>query len=162
MMCRARAQCTCNHGSSQSVTAQLCRCEMANLVCPLCVTPQFSSLAKLLHHIRVTHADANSFNIHCTLQGCCRTFTSFKSYQTHIYRYHNVSQSSCLQSTVSPVEEGNSDFGPAVTSDSEDLDTNASDSAMCDETVDLKAAATWILKIRVPSHSLLSNGLHYS
>ena len=94
---------------------------MANLVCPLCVTPPFGSVAKLLRHIRVTHADADSFIIQCTLQGCCRTFKSFKSYQTHIYRHHNTFQGSRVEQLTTPAAE--EDFSTAEYSDNEEQDS---------------------------------------
>lgn len=63
---------------------------MVNLVCPLCASPLFSTLTKLLRHIHIIHADDTSLSIQCNLQGCSRTFKKFKTYQTHIYTYHNT------------------------------------------------------------------------
>ena len=140
---------------------------MARFVCPLCVTPQFSTLSKLLRHIRVTHADANSFSIQCTLQGCCRTFRSFKSYQSHIYSHHNTVQSLHLEQSDVPAFENESDDLYSVCSDSEEIEKDAE----CDSTPGensvvkspalvfitcvyytftqlQRAAATWILKTR--------------
>ena len=77
---------------------------MADIVCPLCENPPFSTLPKHLRHIRVTHADAETFNIQCTLQGCCRTFRSFKSYRIHIYRHHKTSQNSVLDVASTPAQ----------------------------------------------------------
>ena len=60
------------------------------VVCPLCASPPFRTLSKLLRHIRIIHADTASFNIQCNLQGCSRTFKNFKTYQTHIHTYHDT------------------------------------------------------------------------
>lgn len=79
---------------------------MANIVCPLCDTPPFSTLRKLLRHIRLTHADSEAFNVQCTLQGCRRTFRSFNAYRIHIYRRHQSSQPLALDVPSAPVQDG--------------------------------------------------------
>ena len=109
---------------------------MANPVCPLCVTPPFSTVAKILRHIRVTHADADSFNIQCTLQGCCRTFRSFLTYRTHIYRHHrhSLTQGPC-QGEPTMEEEEDESITDLSLLDSEDgcLHAAADLDSQCDE-----------------------------
>ena len=61
------------------------------IVCPLCSSPPFLSLPKVLRHIHISHADDSSFSVQCNLQGCCQTFRNLKTYETHIYTFHNIS-----------------------------------------------------------------------
>ena len=74
------------------------------MVSPLCASPPFSTLNGLLRHIRVIHTDDTSFNIQCNLQGCSRTF---KTYRTHIYTYHNTTslELTSEQCGLEPMEE---------------------------------------------------------
>ena len=93
---------------------------MVNLVCPLCAGPPFSSLAKLLRHVRVTHSDASSFSIQCTLQDCCRTFKSFKSYRRHIYTYHNTMSLDEPSALGSEEDNGREDYHGSLGDPNED------------------------------------------
>ena len=109
---------------------------MVNLVCPLCVTPPFGTVGMLLRHIRITHADSDNFCIQCTLQGCCRTFRSFLSYRTHIYRHHrhSLTQDPCQEEPTveQEVEETTTGLGVLESTESDDVFLHTStDSTTC-------------------------------
>lgn len=59
-------------------------------VCPNCAIPPFRTLKKLLRHIRLSHSDQECFRIQCNLQGCNRTFRNLRTFENHIYGYHDV------------------------------------------------------------------------
>ena len=52
----------------------------------------FLTLKPLLRHIRLSHSDQECFTIQCNFQGCCRTFQNLRTFENHIYAYHNVSE----------------------------------------------------------------------
>ena len=51
---------------------------------------QFPTLKKLLQHIRLSHSDEELFSIQCSFQGCCRSFNNLRTFQNHVYAYHDV------------------------------------------------------------------------
>ena len=60
------------------------------LICPCCAVSSFQTLKKLLRHIRLSHSDQENFTIDCKFQGCNRTFRKLRSFENHIYAYHDV------------------------------------------------------------------------
>ena len=58
--------------------------------CPNCSLSVFPTLKVLLRHIHLLHADQECFTIRCDFQGCSRTFTNLRSFENHIYTYHDI------------------------------------------------------------------------
>ena len=68
--------------------------------CPNCAISQFPTLRKLLRHIRLSHSDQENFRIACNLQGCSRTFQSLRTFENHVYAYHDVNSVTSTQTEV--------------------------------------------------------------
>ena len=85
------------------------------LTCPLCASPPLANLKKLLKHIRFLHADHEPFSIQCNLQGCKRTFRRLKTYENHIYTYHDLTTLEAIKSQNST--EGTESYSDPGTDD---------------------------------------------
>ena len=87
--------------------------------CPNCGIAQFQTLKKLLRHIRLSHADQESFSIQCSFEGCKRTFRNLRTFENHIYGFHNVNTSTAheTEENVLPGE-----FSDVDTDDEDDTE----------------------------------------
>ena len=59
------------------------------LTCPCCGLSCFRTLKQLLRHIRITHSFQENFS-QCKFEGCARTFRCLRTFERHIYDFHNV------------------------------------------------------------------------
>ena len=66
--------------------------------CPFC---NFCSpdIPKWFSHIRLSHASQDSFFVRCSIGNCVNVYTSFSSWNTHVYRHHR--DEVCKQPTSS-------------------------------------------------------------
>ena len=55
--------------------------------CPLCAFVA-ATLALILSHLRLVHANDPDFNVTCGISGCVRTFKKFRALYQHVYRNH--------------------------------------------------------------------------
>ena len=135
---------------------------MSPLVCPLCGEQSEPTMTKLLHHIRLFHAEEPNFSITCSLQGCQKQFKNYYTFRNHLYAFHSHHSGSftSLSSPNDPTDPYESDNNDQMDghgndfeeSDSDDQDesnsiSNYSSSAVSAQSIQ-KAAATWILKVR--------------
>ena len=79
------------------------------LICPCCAVSSFSTLKQLLRHVRLTHSDQDDFTIQCNFQGCSRTFRNLRTFENHIYMYHDVNETRCHDNAIEQEEHGNSE-----------------------------------------------------
>ena len=107
--------------------------------CSLCHSFASPNFEAVLRHIGSIHSFEPNFRITCGVDGCPRTYTSYRSYRKHILKKHGSwikeSDSGCHR------EEENEDF---------DLNNNSPQSSFC-ETVEKPAmydAALFILKAK--------------
>lgn len=61
--------------------ASALRCSSCSFIAP--------SEVLLLSHIRLVHSMDPNFSIQCTLEGCARTFTNFRTYQNHLLTHRS-------------------------------------------------------------------------
>lgn len=55
------------------------------------------NLTDFLKHVQLFHSHQPGFSITCGLDGCLRSFSSFKSFRNHVYSYHGGDSSLELQ-----------------------------------------------------------------
>ena len=117
---------------------------MSTLVCPYCSGEFFApSEELLLSHVRLVHSCEPGFTIQCSLNGCSRTFSSFKSYQNHRRQKHaNYSVDEVSQPTPEPSE----DFSELC--DGSDVYSEANITNLPPREEITSFAAKWILKTR--------------
>ena len=88
---------------------------MPRLICPLC-PPEMTvnlnmNLTEFLKHVQLFHSHQPSFSITCGLNGCLRSFSSFRSFRNHVYSYHGGESSLDLQQTADSGNGGIGDIG---------------------------------------------------
>ncbi len=148
-------------GSSSMQTASMSsRCSIVSpLVCPLCGEQSEPTMTKLLHHIRLFHAEEPNFRITCSLQGCQKQFKNYYTFRNHLYAFHShhsesFTSFSSPNEPTDPYESDNNDQLDDNESDFEESDqdesndSNSSSAVSAQSTMIQKAAATWILKVR--------------
>ena len=67
-------------------------------ICPCCAISSFSTLKELLRHVCLAHSDQDDFMIQCNFQGCSRTFRKLRTFENHIYAFHDVNEGSSSHS----------------------------------------------------------------
>ena len=105
------------------------------------------SEALLLTHIRVTHSSDPGFSIQCSVSGCSRTFTNFRTFQNHRLTHRGKESESGDGTTLDENADTEGDFNSSIAvahgPTSDDMQS---------------FAAKWILKIR-ESRSLTRNAM---
>ena len=112
---------------------------MAKFVCPYCPEDEFiaPSWTLLLTHIRLVHSLDPNVSIQCSIDGCSRTFTNFRTYQNHQRTYHSIITNSSDQSVS---DHDNQEFWN--TDSNLEMYTSSLETA-----VDMRSfSARWILK----------------
>ena len=112
---------------------------MPSFLCPYC-PEEYSAPSEelLLSHIRIVHATDPNFSIQCSLNGCERTFTNFRTYQNH--RLTHRSEALNVPSTET---EDTGESGGLTSMDASPLPL------VSPTTTDMQSfAAKWILKTR--------------
>ena len=91
--------------------------------CPFC-TIRSPDIPKWFSHIRLSHASQDVFFVRCNISNCVNVYTSFSSWNTHVYRHHRdevckqLTFSGDLTSTNSPGD--NQTTTTAITIDQEE------------------------------------------
>ena len=143
--------------------------EMATnrLDCPPCYEFSGKSIAELLRHVRLFHADVRPFSIRCNL-GCGRErlFTNFFTFRDHVYQWHSgITAASLGERVLLPVNFQQLDALQPHDDDVSPFDSSDDNHPLQKEPVDYGAklqqsAATFILKVqekhRIPQSTMES------
>ena len=117
---------------------------MASFPCSFCSDEFLAPSEKLLlTHIRLAHSYDPDFSIQCSLSGCSRTFTNFRTYQNH--RLQHRRREEAPSQRVDDIPEDDSDIGEGDLGDESVIDE------VCDgpTVTDMQSyAAKWILITR--------------
>lgn len=130
------------------------------LDCPTCYEFSGNSIAELLRHVRIFHADTRPFSIRCNL-GCGRDrpFTNFFTFRDHVYKWHSGVKVSVGEPSVNfhqpDVLQSHDDTSPYDGSE----DDHPPDSEPMDYAAKLQqSAATFILNVqekhRIPQSTM--------
>ena len=72
------------------------------------------SEALLLTHIRVTHSSDPGFSIQCSVSGCSRTFTNFRTFQNHRLTHRGKESESGDGATLDENADTEGDFNSSI------------------------------------------------
>lgn len=103
--------------------------QMPRLICPLCPPERTvnlnMNLTDFLKHVQLFHSHQPGFSITCGLDGCLRSFSSFRSFRNHVYSYHGGDSSLELQQDDNDPTRAGGDDGEDEDGADGDGDTGA-------------------------------------